>query len=180
MKQLETKRLILRQLNISDLKDFFSYAKKKTIGPRAGWPNHKNINESRFILNQMIKDNDVWGIVYKENNKLIGTIGLHVRNATNQMLNQKEIGYALDDNYWNQGLVTEACLEVIKYAFISENLNKVLCGHAEENLASKRVIEKCGFTFTHLERRPNYKQLMIDVYMYELTKITYMDKILGS
>lgn len=180
MKKLETARLILRKLKQSDLKDFYNYAKKETIGPNAGWPYHRSIGESKFILNQMIKDNDVWGLIHKDNNKLIGTIGLHVRNVTNAVLNQKEIGYALDDIYWNQGLVTEACLEVIKYAFLDEKLDKVLCGHAFENIGSKRVIEKCGFKYTHIERRPNFEQHMIDVYMYEIKREDYMDLKLGA
>ena len=90
----------------------------------------------------MITDQDVWGITLKESDQLIGTIGLHVRTFDNALKNQKEIGYVIDEPYWGQGLMVEAVLEVIKYAFIEEELDAVLCGHSKMNQQSKRVIEK--------------------------------------
>ena len=50
MKRLETNRLILRDLKLSDLDHFYQYAKKENIGPMAGWHPHRSIEESEMIL----------------------------------------------------------------------------------------------------------------------------------
>jgi len=168
MKTLETERLILRSLSLSDLNDFYHYCKKETIGPNAGWKPHESIEESYQILNMMINENEVWGIELKKNHHLIGTVGLHVRNFENALSNRKEIGYVLDDTYWNQGYMTEAVRKVIDYAFTDEELDEVLCGHSISNLRSKRVIEKTGFIYTHDEERDHYDGTKIMISMYKL------------
>ena len=170
MKTIETNRLILRALNPDDLDQFFNYCKKETIGPNAGWAPHRTREDSAKILEMMIRENEVWGIIYKENNHLIGTIGLHVRNFENALANRKEMGYVLDDLYWNRGLMTEAVFAVLRYAFIDEELDAILCGHAVHNERSKRVIEKTHFIYTHEEERDHYDGTKIKIRMYHLTK----------
>ncbi|MDX9692359.1 MAG: GNAT family N-acetyltransferase [Acholeplasmataceae bacterium] len=176
MKRLETDRLILRALSENDLDDFFNYCQKETVGPNAGWRPHQSIEESLRILNMMISENEVWGIELKENNRLIGTIGLHVRNFDNALANRKEIGYVLDDTYWGYGFMTEAVNAVLDFAFNDLELSEVVVGHATTNLRSKRVIEKTGFIYTHVEERDHFDGTKIKIYMYQLTKETWRNK----
>lgn len=168
MKTIETERLILRPLTLDDINDFFNYCKKPNIGPNAGWKPHETIEESLKILNMMMSEHEVWGIELKDNHQLIGTIGLHVRNFDNAIANRKEIGYVLDDTYWNQGYMTEAVRHVIDYAFIDEELDEVVCGHATHNLRSKRVIDKSGFIYTHQEERDHFDGSKMMISMYKL------------
>ena len=44
--QMETERLILRRWKDDDAEDLFKYASDPDVGPVAGWPPHKNIQES--------------------------------------------------------------------------------------------------------------------------------------
>ena len=173
MKTLVTERLILRELNLEDIEDFYFYCKKPHIGPMAGWAPHTSIHMSYEILKMMIKENEVWGITIKPNDKVVGTIGLHVRNFDNAIRNQKEIGYVLDDAYWGYGYALEAVKAVLAYAFDTVELDKVLCGHADNNHQSKRVIEKAKFRWTHEEKRDHYDHTKINIQMYELTKKEY-------
>ncbi len=170
MKTLVTKRLILRDLKFSDLVGLFTYARKSTIGPSAGWKPHETIEETAKILRMLIHEEEVWAITLKEKDEIIGTIGLHVRNFENALANQKEIGYVLDDTYWGMGLMPEAVECVLSYAFGELELSKVLCGHYTGNTQSKRVIEKTGFHPTHIEQREHFDHTMIDVQMYEMTR----------
>jgi [ribosomal protein S5]-alanine N-acetyltransferase len=166
MKRLETNRLVLRGLELRDLDDFHHYAKKPNIGPRAGWKPHESIEESLMILSRMIKDNEVWAITLKEQNRIIGTIGLHQRDQADDTV--KEIGYVLDDIYWNQGIVTEAVKRIIAYAFAELGLKRVTCGHHPLNKASRRVIEKSGFVYTHDEVRKRIDGKEETIVMYEI------------
>lgn len=175
MKTLVTKRLILRGLTPDDLEAFHAYAKKPHIGPMAGWAPHESYAKTYDILKLMIKEDETWAITLKPVDQMIGTITLHARTFDNAINNQKELGYVIDEPYWGLGLMTEAVCAVLAYAFNTLELDKVLCGHAETNFGSKRVIEKTGFRYTHQEEREHYDHTKINILMYELTKKTYKE-----
>ncbi|AOR24148.1 GNAT family N-acetyltransferase [Clostridium taeniosporum] len=161
MKTLITERLILREWEKTDSKDLYEYAKNELVGPSAGWPPHKNEEESKEIIKMFIKNNDTYAIVLKSENKVIGGIGLHDRKPDNTVieLKQKEIGYVLNPKYWGKGIVPEAINRLIKYCFNELNLDLIWCGHFDFNNNSKRVIEKCGFKYKF---RKNKKLKLLD------------------
>ena len=97
-KEFETERIKLVKPDLKYLEDFYNYASKPNIGPMAGWMPHKNIMESKFILEEMIKEGNTWVIVWKETNKLIGTIDLRPTEWFYLFKPQAyELGYSLDD-----------------------------------------------------------------------------------
>ena len=67
----------MRNWQISDSKDLFEYAKSDLVGPNAGWKPHESIDKSLEIIKMFIKDNDVYAIELKSENKVIGSIGIH-------------------------------------------------------------------------------------------------------
>lgn len=148
---IATDRLILRAWKETDLIDFFEYACVDGVGEMAGWKHHETIEESRRILHNFIAEKNVFAIVFKDNNKVIGSIGLHNSWANNDPeynnIKLKEIGYVLSKNYWGRGLIPEAVKEVIKFCFDKLDLDALTIGHFSTNMQSKRVIEKCGFKF---------------------------------
>ncbi len=158
-KVLETQRLILREFKEEDLTDFYEYASVDGVGEMAGWSHHENIETTKEILNSFIKDNKVFAIVYKENNKVIGSLGVEKYGMEDKLdefknLYGREIGYVLSKDYWGKGLMKEAVKCVINYLFDECNLDFIICGYYLFNNQSKRVQEKCGF-------KP-YRSLMMD------------------
>lgn len=158
-KVLETQRLILREFKENDLTDFYEYASVDGVGEMAGWSHHENIETTKEILNSFIKDNKVFAIVYKENNKVIGSLGVEKYGMEDKLdefknLYGREIGYVLSKDYWGKGLMKEAVKYVINYLFDECNLDFIICGYYLFNNQSKRVQEKCGF-------KP-YRSLMMD------------------
>ena len=149
MKTLVTNRLILRQWKENDSADLYEYAKSELVGPSAGWPPHKNEEESKGIIRMFIKNNETYAIVLKSENKVIGGIGLHNRKPDDSLsdFHQKEIGYVLNPKYWGNAFIPEAVNCLLKYGFNELNLELIWCGHFDFNFKSKRVIEKCGFKY---------------------------------
>jgi Acetyltransferases, including N-acetylases of ribosomal proteins len=147
---LETDRLILRPWHEDDLADFYEYASVEGVGEAAGWRHHGSINESKRILEIFIAEKCIFALELKENNKVIGSLGLHPSWANDEpeyaALLQKEIGYVLSRDYWGRGLATEAVRGVLCYCFSELSLDAVTVGHFTANDRSRRVIEKCGFT----------------------------------
>ena len=176
MKKLTTKRMVLRPLTLDDAPAFFAYAHKPNIGPMAGWPPHRNMADSLKVLKMLIHENDTWGITLKHTKNIIGTVGLHARDVFQAVENTKELGYAIDDLYWGQGLVKEAADAIIKHGFLIQDLDTILCGHYDFNYQSKRVIEKLGFTYAYKEQKKDYKGDEVTVMMYKLTKQEYMER----
>ncbi len=170
MQTLETRRLILRSLRLEDAEDLFKYAKKPTIGPMAGWAPHQTIEDTIKILKLLVTEGEVWAITIKPKDVIVGTIGLHVRNFINAIEDRREIGYVLDDTYWGKAYTPEAVKAVLDYAFNEAEMKEIVCGHAEDNLQSKRVIDKCGFVYSHDEKRDHFDGTKINVKMYVITK----------
>ena len=148
MKTLETERLILRDWKETDLEDFYEYAKAEGVGEMAGWPHHENIETSKTILDGFIRDGDVYAVVLKETNKVIGSLGIHNRDTLSygdKAEIKREIGYVLSKDYWGKGIMPEAAKAAIQYAFEELNADVLWCGHFLINEQSQRVIEKTGF-----------------------------------
>lgn len=146
---LTTKRLILRPWKISDLDDFFEYASVDGVGQMAGWIPHRNIEESKKVLEEFIRRKKTFALVYKE--KVIGSLGVEKYNEEQytelQELRGRELGYVLSKNYWGKGFMPEAVKAVLTYLFDTVGLDFVLAAHFKQNNQSKRVIEKCGFHY---------------------------------
>ncbi len=156
---IETERLILRPWKQTDLDDFFEYASVDGVGEMAGWKHHENKEKSQSILDLFINDDRTFAIVLKDNNKVIGSLGVE-KYGLEKVLSEffdyqgREIGFVLSKDYWGKGLMPEAVKAVIDYLFNVANLDFLTCGYYEFNNQSKKVQEKCGF-------KP-YRKLMME------------------
>lgn len=146
--ELQTERLYLRPFQPEDAQDLYEYAKHPNVGPNAGWKPHASIEESQKILTMFMTGKDIiFAVVFKENKKVIGSLGLHTDTHRPQIPGCKMLGYVLSADYWGKGLMTEAAHAVIDFAFQDKSLRLLTCSHFPFNQRSKRVIEKCGFHF---------------------------------
>ena len=149
-KVIETERLILRAFKQTDLESFYEYASVEGVGEMAGWKHHESIDESRKIMDSFINNDKVFAICLKENNKVIGSIGIEkygLEDALTEFKNYRgrELGYVLSKDYWGKGLMPEAVNAVIEYLFNELDYDFLLCGYYNFNERSKRVQTKCGF-----------------------------------
>ena len=74
---IETKRLSFRSWRESDAEELFRLASDPDVGPRAGWPPHKSVEESLEIINTVFNSDHVWALVLKETSQLIGCMGYY-------------------------------------------------------------------------------------------------------
>ena len=156
---IETKRLILRPFRQSDLRDFNEYASVPGVGEMAGWKHHETIEKTQKVLDMFIKEDKTFAIVFKKNNKVIGSIGVEKYELEDKLTEfngyyGRKIGYVLSKDYWGKGIMPEAVGAVISYLFNDLNLDFLTCGYYDFNNQSKRVQEKCGF-------KP-YRKLVMD------------------
>ena len=79
---LETQRLILRKWTEEDAESLFEYAKDPEVGPITGWPPHKNVEESKNVIRNVLNGAECYAICRKENNIAIGSIELILNSHT--------------------------------------------------------------------------------------------------
>ena len=146
---LETERLILRRWEESDAEDLYKYASDPDVGPIAGWPPHKSIDESRNIIKTVFCGAEAYAVCLKSDNRTIGAIELKLNGHTDmtERDDECEMGYWLGKPFWGQGIMPEAAREMLRRAFENINMTKVWCGYYEGNTKSRRVQEKVGFRY---------------------------------
>mgnify|MGYP003318557084 FL=1 len=150
MQTFETKRLTLRSRRESDAGALFKYASDPDVGPRAGWPPHKSVEESLEIIRNVFSGEGMWAVELKDTQEVIGSIGYLPAAASNLDIedDQCEIGYWIARPYWNKGICTEALHAVVDYCFNAKGFSVLWSDFFPDNPASGRVLEKCGFIDT--------------------------------
>lgn len=173
----ETERLIVRKLTSADAEDMFEYAIDPDTGPRAGWNPHKDIEETKGLIKMWIEgykqdiEQRSYAVVLKENNKMVGTIGIMDLIKRNKDDKQTkivkdycqgksiyEIGYVVSKKYWGKGIMTEATKGMVKYLFENTTADAIAIRHFEENIGSGKVQDKCGFKIigSYIDDKPFY------------------------
>lgn len=147
---IETERLLLRKWEVSDALTLYKLASDPDVGPRAGWPPHKSVDESEMIIKNMFNNATTWAMVLKDTNDVIGAIGYGPSCNCNLMARENEpvVGYWLGKDYWNRGLCTEALKALIDNIKQTTTISSLISGHFIDNPASGKVMEKCGFVAT--------------------------------
>lgn len=148
---LETARLILRPIELSDASAIFEYASNPAVSQYTLWEPHRTIQDSvDYIKDYVFRYYaqgvpEPLGMALKSNpEKIIGTVGCFwVSKSAKSM----ELAYAIAKEHWGQGLVAEASQAVMNFCFKNFELKRIQARCKTENLASARVMEKVGMTF---------------------------------
>jgi len=145
---LETRRLVLREVRVSDAEDIFSFVGDPEFEKWNGGGVDdvetlaREIGESARDANGQWKILR-WGITLKPGDTVIGGISLH---AWSREHNRAEHGYDVSRPYWRQGIASEAARAVLRFAFEALRLHRVEAFPTLDNIASVRLLEKLGFT----------------------------------
>lgn len=149
-KTIETDRMILRRFEYSDnasmRKNWISNEKIQSLYSEPTYTNEEEVKEllDKYIGSYSKEDYYRWAIIDKESKECIGQIAFFLVDSKNHFA---EIEYCIGEEYQGRGLATEATKSVIAYGFDEINLHKVQICTKTINVASKRVIEKCGLTY---------------------------------
>lgn len=150
---METNRILLRPWRESDAATLFKYASDPEVGPRAGWPPHKSVEESLEIIRTVFRTETMWTVELKETGEAIGCVGYLPAAASNLEIpsDQCEVGYWIARPYWGKGICTEAMRLVVDYCLNEKGFSVLWGTYFPSNPASGRVMEKCGFADTGRE-----------------------------
>jgi RimJ/RimL family protein N-acetyltransferase len=86
----------------------------------------------------------LWATIHKETGKFIGRCGLLPWTIEDQY--DVEVVYTIAEEYWGQGLGSEAAQAILNYGFEKLNLSRLICMIEPENIGSQKVAEKIGMS----------------------------------
>lgn len=103
------------------------------------------------------------------NGNYVGNTGLHFRTGLERK--SVEIGYFIGEEYWGNGIATEAVKLICEYGFEHLDINRIIAGVFAHNEGSKRVLEKCGFELEGVMKKALFKMGdFYDNFRYALLK----------
>ena len=102
---------------------------------------------TRELLTEQTNRDVYMHLIRDSQGAMVGRINLSVLENDQKTA---ELGYRIGENYTNLGYASEAVKLVLDKAFHTYGLNKIVAGTATDNLASKRVLLKNGFTFSKI------------------------------
>ncbi len=94
----------------------------------------------------------VFGVFWK--GTFVGNIGLHFQSGLERK--SVEIGYFIGEEYWGNGIATQAVSMMCEYGFNNLDINRIIGSVMDFNIGSMRVLEKCDF-----EKEGVFKQALI-------------------
>jgi len=143
--ELSSGNIKLRGFRKSDSARLVELANNENISRnlRDGFPHPYTLQHAEeFITKCMALDPPtLFAIEY--NGEYVGNIGLVKGNDVYRK--SAEVGYFIGEEYWNKGIATVALNLICDYGFDNLDIIRIHTGVYEHNIASQRVLEKCGF-----------------------------------
>jgi len=157
--QLHTERLLLRRPTVEDANAIFSsYPTQKEVTKYLLFPPHESIQDT---LNFIQWSDEQWekkgGYNFilcskADEGRVIGGVGLSLEGLDDEHESEEpklpagvaRVSYYIVKEQWRKGYATEACKKMIELA-IEVGITKLVAPVHPDNLASIRVLEKCGF-----------------------------------
>ena len=156
---LRTPRLGFRQWCADDLPLALALWGDPEVSRFLGGPFPPDTVERKLateIENSRIHQIQYWPLFLLATDEHVGCCGLRPYKPEELIY---EMGFHLRTRYWGMGLASEAGNAVVSFAFANLGAKALSAGHHPQNAASKRVLEKLGFRFTHEEIYPPTGQM---------------------
>lgn len=154
---IKCKRCILRKWEPSDLQNLIKNANNPNIAMnlRDKFPHpYTDLDGKQWIEFAQNEDlNCNFAITVK--NEAVGGIGLDIGEDMERI--SAEVGYWLGEDHWGKGIASSALKGITEYGFNELELEGIFATPLEDNIASRRVLEKNGFILEGILRKSAIK-----------------------
>lgn len=162
-KFIQTDRLFLLPLDASDAPEAFKWCSDPEVTKFMNYTRYTNVDDVAKWIDE--SGHNCFGIFLRENGQLIGSGDVHTNKS-----NIYELGYNLAKAYWGKGYCTEASKAMLAYR-VTQGVSGFGCEHAQDNVRSGRVIQKCGFvnpvesSYTSFDGTRTFKSFKYDLHI---------------
>lgn len=154
--------IVLRKTEVADLENFFTFQLDKEANFLAAFTSKDPTDKTAYLQKhtKFLSDPSINNQTIVVNNIIAGSI------AKFEMEGKAEITYWIDKSFWNKGIATTA----LKNFLVIENTRPIFGRVSFDNLASQKVLEKCGFVKIGTDKGfANARQAEIEEFIYKLT-----------
>ena len=143
--ELTSGEIKLREFKKSDAPRLAELANNENISRnlRDGFPHPYTIEHAEEFIQKFMEQDPVTFFAIEFKGEYVGNISLV--KGKDVYRKSAEIGYFIGEAYWNKGIATAAVNLITEYGFNCLDIVRVHTGVYEHNLASQRVLVKCGF-----------------------------------
>lgn len=143
---LETERLVLREFRAGDFEAYASFMADpevaRYIAPAPMSREDAWRSLAATIGHWTLRGYGTWAVERKEDGAFMGRVG---------MINPEgwpglEIGWTLGRPYWGKGYATEAARAAMRYAFLTQPVDRLISNIDPANTASQSVAQRIGET----------------------------------
>jgi RimJ/RimL family protein N-acetyltransferase len=161
----ETSRLRFRAMTIDDVDAMIELNSDPEVVRYTGdsaFPSREAATDFFRERIQLYKEDGYgrWIVELKETGEIIGWCGLKLHRDTNET----DLGYRLFRKFWNNGFGHEASLATIDFAFNRLSLKRISAEARKENIASWRIMEKCGMKFLRNSKGCDGETVIYEIY----------------
>lgn len=145
--EIETERLLLKNISYEDrefiFQQFSNHAINEFLFDAEPLKSLEEADELiEFYLQVEPRLQHRWVLLLKNNGEKIGTCGFHCWDRNK---NSVDIGYDLKEEYWGQGIMTEALKAILIFAKNEMNVKKINATIYFENTKSIKLAQKLEF-----------------------------------
>ncbi len=163
---------ILREWKLTDVVSLSQQANNINIwnNVRDHFPHpYTEADAEQFIKMVIENPKPVTDFAIIVDDKSVGGIGLVLQQDVERIT--VELGYWLGEEYWGQGIMTEAVKRMTKYAFDNFPVVKIFAPVYDFNIASQKVLQKAGFECEAILKKASIKnEKIIDLHYHSLIK----------
>ena len=167
---LETQRLVLREIRLSDAEALFALDCNPNVHHYLGNNPVTSIEQVyqyiESIRNQYIQNGTGrFAIILKESNEFIGWCGIKfITEPENNHVNFYDLGYRIQEEYWRKGYALESVLAWLDYGFTKMNIKTMYASAHIDNVGSNTILQKIGMQQNGQYR---YDDLLCNWYVLE-------------
>lgn len=165
---IQTERLILRPMRSEDIPDLKEWMADKELYAYWGKRPGKTDKNPALLFEKAEKPSKSFhlGIEAKENRKVIGELWVYLIENDRMA----KIAIRFGKEYHGRGYATEAVNAMVGFCFENTELQRIWTDVDVNNIASCKVLEKCGFTKEGTIRQGKMVSIWCDYHIYGILK----------
>ena len=159
----------IRKWKLTDAKDIAVALSNKNVQDnlRDGLPYPYSEQDGMDFISSMLSTNETetFAFAITLDDKAIGSIGVFRQQNIHRQT--AEMGYYIAEEYWGNGIMTDAVKQICEYVFENSDILRIYAEPFAHNIGSCRVLEKAGFKYEGTLRSNAVKNgKVVDMKMY--------------
>jgi RimJ/RimL family protein N-acetyltransferase len=151
--EIKFEEYLIRSWRVKDLKSLQRYANNRKIWAnlRDVFPHPYTLEDAQFWIDICQAEEPQRSFAIASKTEVMGGIGLifgedvHTHTA--------ELGYWLGEPFWGKAIMSRAVVRLVSYAFEAYPISRIYALPFASNTASRKVLEKAGFSLEGILRR---------------------------